>query len=541
MTGRRRILVTSALPYANGSLHLGHILEAIQTDIWARFQRLRGNECMYICAIDAHGTPIMLKAAQLGIEPEQLVADYRNEQLHDYRGFGIAFDNYYTTHSEENRQLSERVFQLCQEGGYISSRPVVQAYDPVKKLFLADRYITGNCPRCKAAGQYGDNCESCGASYSPNDLINPRSVLSGEVPELRESQHCFFRLPEFKTLLQNWLQQPRLQPQVVAKLQEWMQAGLMEWDISRDAPYFGFRIPGTRNKYFYVWLDAPIGYIASCKQLCDRNGDDFMSWWGKNTETELHHFIGKDIINFHGLFWPALLAAANYRLPDAIYAHGFLTVNGHKMSKSKGTLIGASHYLNHLDGEYLRYYFAARLDAGVGDIDLNLDDFSHRVNADLIGKIINIPSRCAGFLSRHFDATLGQPDAPQLVARAEQLAPLIAELYENREYSRAVRTICSLADETNKYIDDKAPWVMARQNKSNPGIQAVCTTAISLFRLLALYLKPVIPATVGRAEVFLGEPLSWQNLIANPAGKKIAPFKPLLTRIEKEQLQGLAE
>lgn len=537
--GPRKILVTSALPYANGPLHLGHILESIQTDIWTRFQRLRGHCCHYICADDAHGTAIMLKAEEEGVTAEELIAQMRAEHLRDFGDFHILFDNYHSTHSEENRRCSEWVYERCRKAGYIVERTVRQAYDPEKKLFLADRFIIGECPRCNAAEQYGDSCEACGANYSAAELRNPRSALSGAAPEQRESLHYFFRLPDFADHLASWLNNERLQPQVTAKLSEWLKAGLQEWDISRDAPYFGFEIPDAPGKYFYVWLDAPIGYLASWKNFCERKGMDAEAWWTEDSETELHHFIGKDIINFHGLFWPALLKASGLRMPSAVYAHGFLTVNGEKMSKSRGTFIRARRFLETLDPDCLRYYFAARLGAGVEDIDLNLEDFRRRINADLVGKVVNIASRCARFINRHFDHTLATPDNTALTDRILDAGEEIADRFENREYRRAMRRIIALADETNRFLEEKRPWDLARQDPAAREIQSSCSTGIAAFRLLMLYLKPVLPALTQRAEAFLGEELHWETRGQNTAGRRIAQFQPLLQRITPEQITAL--
>ncbi len=537
--GSRQILVTSALPYANGPLHLGHILESIQTDIWARFQRLRGHQCYYICADDAHGTAIMLKAREEGIPAEELIARMREEHLQDFRDFHVLFDNYHSTHSEENRRYSEWIYARCREGGHIVERTVRQAYDPEKKLFLADRFIVGECPRCAEPEQYGDSCESCGANYSAAELRNPRSALSGAVPEQRESLHYFFRLPDFAEHLDGWLQNERLQPQVTAKLGEWLKAGLQEWDISRDAPYFGFEIPGAPGKYFYVWLDAPIGYLASWENFCERQGLDARAWWQKDSGVELYHFIGKDIINFHGLFWPALLQAAGLRMPSSVYAHGFLTVNGEKMSKSRGTFIRARRCLEALDPDCLRYYFATRLGAGVEDIDLNLEDLQNRINADLVGKVVNIASRCARFINRHFDHVLGTPDHAVLVEKILGAGEEIAARFESREYRRAMRQITALADETNRFLEVKRPWERARQDPTAVEIQHSCSTGIAAFRLLMLYLKPVLPALAERTEDFLDEELQWETRAQNIAGRRIAQFQPLLQRITPEQLATL--
>jgi len=528
----RHILLTSALPYANGPLHLGHILETIQADIWARFQRLRGHRCHYICADDAHGTAIMLKAEEAGISPEALIAKVQEEHRRDFAGFHIAFDSYYTTHSAENRELSQYIYQRCREGGYIAKRNITQAYDPERKIFLADRFIRGSCPRCRAEDQYGDHCENCGASYSPAELHNPRSALSGKTPVEKESLHYFFQLPAFEKTLREWMTQGALQPQVINKLREWMDAGLQEWDISRDAPYFGFEIPGAPGKYFYVWLDAPVGYMASCQKLCEQEGLDFDIFWHADAKTELHHFIGKDIIHFHGLFWPALLQAAGFRLPTAIHAHGFLTVLGEKMSKSKGTYIRARHFLQQMDPDVLRYYMAARLGSGLEDVDLDPKDMVQRVNADLVGKVVNIASRCAPFLERHFDNVLcGQPDGgPTEEARAA--AAEIASCFEAREYSRALRVITGLADSANRFIDEKKPWEMAKADTSNPEIHEVCSIGIATFRLLLLYLKPVVPGLAKRAEAYLGETLHWRTLSDAPAGRRLARFTPLFQRVD---------
>ena len=540
-TKTRRILVTSALPYANGALHLGHILEAIQTDIWARFQRLRGHECHYICADDAHGTPIMLRAETEGISPEALIERVHAEHVADFADFGIQHASYHSTHSEENRRHSERIYELCRERDCIAEREITQDYDAEKGVFLSDRYIIGRCPRCGAADQYGDNCEVCGASYDAAELGDRRSALSGKPPEQRKSVHYFFELPKLRATLERWLDGDHLQPAVVNKLREWLDAGLKPWDISRDAPYFGFQIPGAEDKYFYVWLDAPIGYMASSEKLNREIGADFDDWWGADSDAELHHFIGKDIINFHGLFWPALLDATGHRLPTAIHAHGFLTVNGEKMSKSRGTFILARRYLEHLDADALRYYFAAKLDGGVGDIDLNLDDLRARINADLVGKFVNIASRCGGFLTRGFEGRLAAPDAPALVARGVDAAATIAERFETREYAKAIRDITALADETNAHISERAPWDMAKKDPNAAEVQAACSTAIAMFRLLALYLKPVTPDLAERAEAFLGEELRWNQLRRDAREIQVAPFEPMRSRIEEEQLRRLID
>ena len=541
-TSPRKILVTSALPYANGSLHLGHLLEQVQTDIWVRFQKSRGHDCLYVCADDAHGTAIMLTAEKLGISPEDQIAAIHTEHERDSAGFLIGFDNFYTTHSAENRFWCEHIYHHLQANGHIASRNITQAFDPEKQLFLADRFIKGTCPRCKTPDQYGDNCEACGATYSPADLIDAVSAISGATPIQKESTHFFFTLPALEDMLRNWLDSDTLQPQVANKLREWTDAGLQEWDISRDAPYFGFEIPGEPGKYFYVWLDAPIGYIASFQNYCERTGHPFEPYWREGGDTELYHFIGKDIINFHGLFWPAMLHSAGLRTPTAIFAHGFLTVNGNKMSKSRGTFIKAGTYLEHLDPEYLRYYFAAKLSGSVDDIDLNLEDFVQRVNSDVVGKIVNIASRCAGFLARGFDNRLATSCAePELVEHFIGRGDAIAGLYEAREFNKAMREIVALADRANQYIDEKKPWVMAKQEDSQDEVLAVCSVGINLFRALMTYLKPVLPAMAAKAERFLACSLDWTALQRPLLDHQLAPFEPLLTRVDKKQVEAMVE
>ena len=540
---QRQILVTSALPYANGPIHIGHLVEYIQTDIWVRFQKMRGHVCHYVCADDAHGTPIMLRAEQEGISPERLIERIGREHRADFSAFSVAFDNFYSTHSPENRRLAERMYQTLNAAGHISRRTIKQAFDPVKKMFLPDRFIRGGCPSCGAADQYGDSCEVCGATYSPTDLKNPVSALSGASPVTRESEHYFFRLGDFEVMLREWTQAGRLQAEVGNKLDEWFEAGLREWDISRDAPYFGFEIPAAPGKYFYVWLDAPIGYLASFKHLCEARGLDFEAWTRADSETELYHFIGKDIIYFHALFWPAILHGSGFRTPTGIFAHGFLTVDGQKMSKTRGTFITARTYLEHLDPEYLRYYFAARLGPGIDDIDLNLDDFLLRVNADLVGKVVNIASRSAGFIERHFAGRLssGHHDAA-LFNRLAGAAEDIAGAYERREYAEAMRAIMALADQTNQYIDAHKPWRIAKAPGREPELQAICTQGLNCFRLLALYLKPVLPALAGQAEAFLNiEPLQWPDAETALHDHTINPFKPLLKRVEKKRIEAMIE
>jgi len=538
----RNILVTSALPYANAPLHLGHMLEQVQTDIWVRFQRSRGHHCRYVCADDAHGTAIMLSAEQQGVTPETHIANIKALHEADSAGFSISFDNYHSTHSAENKAWSETIFKRLDANNDITSRSVVQAYDPEKGLFLADRFIKGTCPRCKAPDQYGDNCEVCGATYSPTDVIDPVSALSGATPIEKSSEHLFFQLSHFQSLLSDWISTDSLQTPIANKLREWVDAGLQDWDISRDAPYFGFEIPGHPSKYFYVWLDAPIGYIASHQNLCDRTGDDFDAYWQPGHDTELYHFIGKDIINFHGLFWPAMLASAGLRQPTAIFAHGFLTVDGTKMSKSRGTFIMASTYLEHLDPEYLRYYFAAKLGPHVDDMDLNLEDFVQRVNSDLVGKVVNIASRCAGFLRKRFDNQLSaQCTEPELVGELITAGDSIAALYEARDFQRAMREIVALADRANQYIDDKKPWVLAKEEGREQDVQDACSVGINCFRVLMTYLKPVLPQMAQKSELFLGLSLDWTALNAPLQGHVINDFSPLIQRVDPDAVNAMVE
>ena len=537
----RTILVTSALPYANGSIHLGHLVEYIQTDIWVRFQKMRGHHCVYVCADDAHGTPIMLRAQQEGISPETLIARVAEEHQADFAGFLIGFDNYHSTHSDENRELSELIYQRNLDAGHIVSRTITQAYDPEKQMFLPDRFIKGECPRCGAPDQYGDSCESCGATYSPTELKNPRSAVSGATPVEKESLHYFFRLADFEAMLRNWTSAGHLQEEVTNKLNEWFAEGLREWDISRDEPYFGFEIPGAPGQYFYVWLDAPIGYLASFKQYCERTGTDFDAYWNEDSSAEVYHFIGKDIIYFHALFWPAMLRGARLRRPTAIFAHGFLTVNGQKMSKSRGTFIKARTYLDHLDPEYLRYYFAAKLSSGVDDLDLSLDDFTQRVNADLVGKVVNIASRCAGFIHKLAGGQLAAENAEtELYGTFVKAGEEIARLYEGREYGRAIREIMALADIANQYIDDRKPWVLAKQQGARHEVQDVCSVGLNLFRVLITYLAPVLPAMAEKVQGFLNLPaLRWDDIAEPLLDHRIEKFKPLMTRIEPASVEAM--
>ena len=539
----RKILVTSALPYANGAIHLGHLLEYIQTDIWVRFQKSRGHECHYVCADDAHGTAIMLRAEQEGISSEALIDRVSQEHQADFATFGVAFDNYHSTHSEENRTFSELIYTRLRDKGHIATRDIEQMYDPVKGLFLADRFIKGTCPKCKADDQYGDNCEACGATYTPAELIDPVSAISGATPEVRSSTHYFFKLPDFADFLHEWINDGHVQSQIRNKLMEWFEAGFNEWDISRDAPYFGFEIPDAPGKYFYVWLDAPIGYLASFKNLCDREGIDFDSYWQKDSDAEVYHFIGKDIVYFHALFWPAMLHGADFRTPTAVNCHGFVTVNGAKMSKSRGTFIKAATYADFLNPEYLRYYFAAKLTSRVDDLDLNLEDFAARVNSDLVGKVVNIASRCAGFVKKLGGGNLSAHCAePEMVARFIAAGDEIAEFYEAREFGRAMRKVMELADEANTYIADAEPWVLAKQAGREQEVLDICSVGINLFRQLMVYLAPVVPAMAEGARDFLKlDSLDWHSRHAVLLNHEIAKFKPLMTRVEREKIDAMIE
>jgi len=540
----RKILITSALPYANGPIHLGHLVEYIQTDIWARFQKKRGNQCHYVCADDTHGTPIMLKADREGITPEALIAQVGKEHLQDFTDFGVAFDNYHSTHSEENKYFSSLIYTRLRDGGHISSRSITQAYDPKKEMFLPDRFIKGDCPKCDAKDQYGDNCEACGATYSPIELKNAVSAVSGEKPIEKDSEHYFFNLADFNEMLKKWTTEDHLQPEMKNKLAEWLEDGLRDWDISRDAPYFGFEIPDAPGKYFYVWLDAPVGYMASFKNLCDKQGLDFEEYWAKDSTTELYHFIGKDIIYFHALFWPAMLEGANFRTPSAVFAHGFLTVNGEKMSKSRGTFIKARTYLDHLDPEYLRYYFAAKLSAGVDDIDLSFEDFTQRVNSDLVGKVVNIASRCSGFIKKRFDGKLSAQCAePELFVQFTAASENIANLYETREYGKAMREIMALADKANQYIDEKKPWLVAKEEGKDQELHDICSMGVNLFRLLVGYLSPVLPQLAADSEDFLNiAAQQWITQETSPLiNHSIKTFKALMTRVDEAKITAIVE
>ncbi len=539
---QRKILITSALPYANGPTHLGHLLEYIQTDIWSRFQKLQGHEAYYVCADDAHGTPIMLNAQKQGITPEEMVKNVSIERQRDFADFNIKFDNYHSTHSQENKEFSELIYNRLNDAGHIKKHTISQLFDPEKGIFLPDRFVTGTCPTCKSEDQNGDSCDACGATYSPTELINPRSVMSGAEPILKDSEHYFFDLPAFESMLKEWLHSGTIQQEMANKLDEWFADGLQQWDISRDAPYFGFEIPNAPGKYFYVWLDAPIGYMASFKNLCDKKGIDFDAFWQEGSDAELYHFIGKDIIYFHSLFWPAMLEGAQFRKPTNVFAHGFVTVNGAKMSKSKGTFIKARTYLDNLDPEFLRYYYAAKLNSGITDLDLNLEDFAQRVNSDLVGKVVNIASRCAGFITKKFDGKLSDTIMePQLLTEFQNASATITEHYENREYSRAIREIMALADKANQFIDNAAPWVLIKDESKQEEAHQVCSLGLNLFRVLITYLKPVLPGMATNVEAFLNDELTWQGvqtaLISHPINK----FKPLMQRVEMDKVNKMVE
>ncbi len=544
---KRNILVTSALPYANGSIHIGHLVEYIQTDIWVRFQKMCGNHCIYICADDAHGTPIMLRAQQEDITPEELIAKVKLEHEKDFSDFHIEFDNYHSTHSEENKIHVIRIYERLKENGHITTKTVVDLYDPQDKVFLPDRFVKGECPKCHAKDQYGDNCEVCGSTYTPAELINPYSSTSGATPIEKENLHYFFKLNDFQDMLRDWIASAPLQPEITNKLKEWFESGLKDWDISRDAPYFGFEIPDAPGKYFYVWLDAPIGYMASLQQYCDRTGENFDAYWKTDSKHEVYHFIGKDIAYFHMLFWPAMLQGANYRIPTAVYCHGFLTVDGQKMSKSRGTFIKARTYLDHLKPEYLRYYYAAKLGPGVNDIDLNLNDFQQRVNSDVVGKLVNIASRCAGFIHKKFDDRLTSTFTENNISAFQQAVLKnvdIRDCYQNRKYSEAIRTIMSLADVANQIIDTHKPWELIKDESKHDEVHQVCSFGLNMYRLLIGYLKPVMPELAKKSETFLNTEVCWDDLASGkplPDGHQINKFKPLITRIEKELIENMIE
>jgi methionyl-tRNA synthetase len=537
-------MVSSALPYANGYIHMGHLVEYIQSDIWARFQKLRGNICTYVCAADAHGTPIMIKARQENLAPEEMVIRVAAEQHADLQAFDVAFDNFHTTHSEENEYLTCRMFEALRDAGHIYTKTIEQAYDEQERMFLPDRFVKGTCPRCKTDDQYGDACENCGATYTPNDLLEPVSVLSDSRPVWRESEHYFFKLSDFGGRLRAWMQEADLHQNITSKLAEWFDAGLQDWDISRDAPYFGFRIPGTEDKYFYVWLDAPVGYLASFLHYCkNHEGFDFDEYWEPGHDSEVYHFIGKDIVYFHTLFWPAVLEGSGFRTPTSVFAHGFLTINGKKMSKSRGTFIKARTYADNLDPSCLRYYYAAKLGPGMDDIDLNLDDFVARVNSDLIGKFINIASRCAGFIGKRFDGQLADRlDDDGLFAEFAAASEAIANHYEKREYSKAMRAVMALADTANRYIDEKKPWLMVKDAEQQAEVQLVCTQGLNMFRSLMIYLAPVLPSIADKARALFAEDAwSWDSASQPLLRQTIQRFEPLLTRIEPAQVEKMIE
>ena len=540
----RQILVTSALPYANGSIHIGHLVEYIQTDIWVRFQKMQGHQCTYVCADDAHGTPIMLRAQNEGITPEELIAATDKEHRDDFAEFNVNFDNFHSTHSDENREIAETIYKRLRDAGHIEKRTINQAYDPEKEMFLPDRFIKGTCPKCDAEDQYGDNCEVCGATYAPTDLKNPVSAVSGATPIDKESEHYFFKLADFEPMLREWIKGGHTQDAISNKVSEWFESGLQSWDISRDAPYFGFEIPDAPGKFFYVWLDAPMGYMASFKNLCDKRDDlNFDDYWKVDSEHEVYHFIGKDIAYFHTLFWPAVLSGSNYRTPTAVFCHGFLTVNGQKMSKSRGTFIKARTYLDNLNPEYLRYYFAAKLSNGVDDLDLNLDDFLLRVNSDLVGKVVNIASRCAGYLKKKCDGQLSSNcSEPELYQSFVQAGDKIAELFEQREFSHAIREIMALADKANQYIDEQKPWSLAKEEGKEEQVQDIYSVGINLFRVLMTYLKPVLPAMAEATESFLNiNAMTWTGISEPLTSHEINKFKPLMTRVEQEKIDALVD
>lgn len=537
----RKIFVTCALPYANGSIHLGHMLEHIQADIWVRYQRLKGNQIYFVCADDTHGTPIMIKSKQLGITPEEMLKAVAVEHKQDFDGFEISFDNYYSTHSEENRFFSNSIYKKLKERGYIASRTISQLFDPEKKMFLPDRFVKGTCPKCKAPDQYGDNCEVCGATYSPTELLNPYSAVSGAKPELKQTEHFFFDLPQFEPVLKDWIKTGAIPEEMANKLNEWFEAGLQQWDITRDAPYFGFEIPDQPGKYFYVWLDAPIGYFGSFKNYCDRvKNVDFDEFTSTGSNCEMYHFIGKDILYFHSLFWPAMLSGAGYRMPTKLFIHGYVTVNGAKMSKSKGTFIKAATFLKHFPAETLRYYYAAKSNAKIDDLDLNLEDFIARVNSDLVNKVVNLASRTANFITRKFAGRLAPSlTEDQIFGEFRNATASIENAYENREYARAVREIMRLADLANKYVDDTAPWVLAKDPSKDAELHQVCTNALNMFKILLTYLKPIIPSLVKASEDFLGVTLNWNEACAPLTDREINPFKPLFKRIEQKQVDEM--
>ena len=539
----RKIIATSALPYANGSIHLGHLVEYLQTDIWVRSQKMAGNECLYICADDAHGTPIMLKAQELKISPEELINKVYKEHRKDFKDFYIEFDNYHSTHSDENREYSSKIYTKLEKKGDIVSKKINQFYDEEADMFLPDRYIKGECPKCGAKDQYGDSCEECGATYASTDIINPVSIISNTKPITKETEHYFFQLNKYQDFLKKWISSETIQPEIKNKLKEWLDDGLADWDITRDKPYFGFNIPGHDDKFFYVWLDAPVGYIASFKNYCSGNNKDFDEYWQEDSKCELYHFIGKDIAYFHVLFWPAMLQGSGFRKPTAVYCHGFLTVDGEKMSKSRGTFFNARTYLNHLEPEYLRYYFASRLTSKIEDIDLNLDDFQSRVNSDLIGKIINIGSRCARFINKDFNNSLANElQNESLIKKCLSRKSEITDNYENRNFSSNIRIISSMADEINKYLDEEKPWVKIKNDDEKLLVQKICTDGLNLFKILITYLKPVLPEIAAKVEQILkSKPLDWANIEDILLSRDINEFKPLIMRIDSKAIEAMKQ
>ena len=542
---QKKLLVTNALPYANDSIHIGHLVGYIQADIWVRFQKLQGTDCLYVCASDAHGTPIMLRAEKIGVDPEELANEYTQEHHRDFKDFLINFDNYYTTHSKENQELIEEIFSKLVKNNRIEKQIIEQAFDDKEQMFLPDRYVRGQCPECGAEDQYGDSCEDCGSTYKPTDLINPISVISGNKPSQKESEHYFLKLKDSESMLKEWIQTIDIHPSVKSKLNEWFTTGLKNWDISRDDPYFGFKIPGEDDKYFYVWLDAPMGYFASLKNLCEQkeNSFDYQSYVDPNSENQLIHFIGKDIIYFHALFWPAVLDGAELKKPDGIYVNGFLTVNGKKMSKSRGTMIKVRTYLDHLNPEYLRYYYAYKLSGGMDDFDLDTNDFHDRVNSDLVGKCVNIASRCAKFINDDFNNQLSGKIADQeLLSQFQQSSSSIATMYKHREFGRAMRAIMSLADQANRYLDKEKPWILAKDVAKKEQVQEICTMGLNLFRILMIYLKPVVPAIARQAEAFLNiDDQHWSDINQSLIDHQINSYEPLLTRLQKENIDAMID
>jgi methionyl-tRNA synthetase len=538
----RKILVTSALPYANGSIHLGHLLEHIQTNIWTRFQKMRGHTCYSVCADDAHGTPVMLKAQELGITPEEMVDRTRAEHHQDLLDFDIDYDNYYVTHSPENKLLSETIYNRLHAAGYISTKIINQLYDPEKGMFLPDRFIKGDCPKCGAEDQNGDSCDVCSATYATTEVLNPRSVVSGATPILKDSEHYFFDLPKFSDMLQTWIKSGTVQAEMANKLQEWFEQGLQQWDISRDAPYFGFEIPNAPGKYFYVWVDAPVGYMASFLNFCEKNNVSFDEYWNADSDAELYHFIGKDITYFHCLFWPAMLEGAGYRKPTGVNIHGFVTVNGAKMSKSKGTFIKARTYLDHLNPEYLRYYFASKLNDSVTDIDLNFEDFTQKVNSDLVGKVVNIASRCASFITKKFDSKLSDNILdPALLNEFSAASDSIAQHFEARQYHHAIREIMALADKANQFIDTQAPWVTIKDPQLQQHTHDVCSMGIHMFRVLSIYLSPVLPDLSLKAQEFLNDSFVWGSAQTTLTGHSINKFKAMLQRVDSDKVAAMVD